>query len=177
MKKSTLKLVVFCLSFGLLPATEYIEKVAPRGTGDVFSFFAVLIIITALETDTLGVISSGVIGGVMIPQCIKTVVGVVMLLGLASIIKRPGWLSASYFNDVIILQLPITLVDVCVLVIVGTTLYWAGGMAYDTITQLGTAIGNICYHVLKRLDLLKLEDDGEERETVDTLNQGGDAVE
>ena len=155
MRKNTLKLAIFCLAFSVLVlVVEYAGEAIPRGIGDALGFFAVMIMLTALETNVLGVSISD-----LIPRCFKTVVGVVMLLGLANVIKQLGWVRASYFNEAIILQFPITVIDVSVLVIVGTTLYWTGGIMYGTITKLTIAIGNISYSVVKRLGLLELEDD------------------
>lgn len=154
MRKNTLKLAIFCLAFSVLVAREQAGGALSCGVGDVLGFFAVMIILTALETNVLGVGISD-----LIPRCFKTVIGVVVLLGLANVIVQFGWVRTSYFNEAIILQFPMTLIDMSVLVIVGTTLYWAGGMMYDTITKLTIAIGNISYFVVKRLGLFELEDD------------------
>jgi len=157
MRKRRLKLVIFGLAFTLIFAMQYAGEAIPRGIGDVLGFFAVMIVLTALETDVLRCAHTH-----LIPRCFKTVIGVIMLLGLANVIKQFGWVRASYFNEVIILQFPITLIDVSFLVVVGTTLYWTGGLMYDTITKLTIAIGNISYSVAKRVGLLELEDDDED---------------
>ena len=157
MRKNTLRWVILGLALTLIFAIQYAGKAIPRGIGDVLGFFAVMTMLTVLETNVLGVGMS-----VLIPRCFKTVIGVVMLLGLSNVIKQFGWVRASYFNEVIILQVPITLIDVSVLVVVGTTLYWTGGLMYDTITKLTIAIGNISYSVAKRVGLLELEDDDED---------------
>lgn len=173
MKKNKLKVVVICLAIGLMGTVPYFEEEIPRGVGDMLQLFVVMAILTVMETDALGVLlGTGTDYSDLIPQCIKTVIGVVMLLGLASILKQTGWFSTGYFDDAIILQLPITLVDVSVLVIVGTVLYWAGGFTYRTVIEAVTAIGNICYYILGKVGLVELEDDEEEGEAVDTKPVG-----
>lgn len=173
MKKNKLKVVVICLAVGLMGTVPYFGEAIPRGVGDALQLFVVMAILTVMETDALGVLlGTGTDYSDLIPQCIKKVIGVVMLLGLASTLRQAGWTSTGYFDDAIISQLPITLVDVSVLVIVGTILYWAGGIAYQTMITATTSIGNICYYVLGKMGLVELEDDEEEGEAVDTKPMG-----
>lgn len=175
MKKSTLKLVVFSLAFVLIGAIPYFKGTIPRGVEDALGLFMVMAILTAMETNALGVfLSAG--SSDLIPRCIKTVIGVVMLLGLVSILQQSGGFSTGFFDDPI-LQLPITPVDVSVLVIIGTTLYWAGGLMYQTVTKVTISIGNLCYYILGKTGLVELEDDGEEGEMVkETIHEARELV-
>ena len=166
MKKSTLKIVVFSLAFILIGVTTYFEGAIPRGIGDALALFMVMAIITAMETNVLGVFLGTTIDSDLIPQSIKTVIGVVMLLGLVSILQQSGRFSTGFFDDPIISKLPITPVDVCVLVIAGTTLYWVGGIMYQTMIKVTISIGDLCYYILGKMGLVELEDDGEEGEMV-----------
>ncbi len=162
MKKRKLQVVVICLGFVLVGTALYFEEAIPRGVGDALQLFVVMAILTVMEADALGVLlGTGTDYSDLIPQSIKTVIGVVMLLGLASIFRQTGWFSKGYFEDAIVLQLPINLVDVSVLVIVGTIIYWAGEFTYRTMIAATTSIGNICYYILGKMGLVELED-GEE---------------
>ena len=165
MKKNKLKVVVICLAVGLVGTLPYFGETIPRGVGDALQLFVVMAILTVMETDALGVLlGTGTDYSNPIPRSIKTVIGVVMLLGLASIFRQTGWFTSGYFEDAIVLQLPINLVDVSVLVIVGTILYWAGGYTYQTMIAATTSIGNICYYILGKVGLVELEDGGEVEE-------------
>ncbi len=157
MRKNKLKLVTFLLAFLLIPVMPYARKQISQGIGDVLGVVIVMVILTALETNALGEFIGEDYSG-LIPQSIKTAIGVVMLLGLASLIKQLGWLPVTYFNDPIVLQLPITLVDVCILVIVGTTLYWAGGVTYQAVITVTTSVGNACYYILEKMNLVELDE-------------------
>jgi len=161
-KKRKLQIVAICLGVGLMGTLPYLGETIPRGAGDALQLFVVMAILTVMETDSLGVLlGTGTDYSDLIPQSIKTVIGVVMLLGLAGILRQTGWFTSGYFEDVIVLQLPINLVDVSVLVIVGTILYWAGEFTYRTMIAVTTSIGNICYYVLGKMGLVELEEDKE----------------
>lgn len=158
MKKGTLKLVSLLLAFLLVPVMQYVGKEISRGVGDVLSIFIVMVVLTALETNAVGLTFDS---SDLIPQSIKIVVGVVMLLVLGSIFVQRGWFTTGYFNDPIILQMPLTMVDISVLVIIGTVLHWAGGITYQTVITVTTSAGNACYYILGKLSLVELEDDEE----------------
>jgi len=159
MRKNKLKVIITILAFILIPTTGYILE---PGTviKDVLVFSAVMVILTALETGMLTFSSAE--KAIVIPQRIKTVIGVVMLLGLASVLSQSGWCSTGYFSNTIILQFPITLIDVSVLTTIGITLYWAGEITYRVITNAVIAIGNFCYYILGKTGLVELENGGEE---------------
>ena len=150
-------LAMFVIWVIITPSPElgYDGLPIPQSIGDIFEFIFVVATLTSFEVGFLSELFPN-----MIPLYLKKVMGMFMLFGLGNILQQ--YLRAStgsFLSDTIIVQAPITMVDISTLVAVGASLYWAGGLMYDTMVQLTIAAGDICYRILKRLNLFKTEDD------------------
>lgn len=159
MKKTTLQLVIICLVFVPMmfaipiPQIGYGGLSVPKNLADIYRVLGVMIVLTFLESSNL--LDKATTN--VIPPCLKNIIGMYMLLGLGCIFEQRMGLINS-FSDGIILQLPITMIDVSVLVTVGVVLYWVGGMTYGIMIDLTTNVGNLCWRGLEKVGILDPEE-------------------